>query len=39
MKTENIREIMSVTIEEGDIREEDGAWYLLKKIRGLRVQK
>ena len=28
---ENIREIMSVPIEEGDIREEDGAWYLLKK--------
>ena len=28
---ENIREIMSVPIEEGDIREEDGAWFLLKK--------
>ena len=27
----NIREIMSVPVEEGDMREEDGAWYLLKK--------
>ena len=28
---ENIREIMSVPVEEGDMLEEDGAWYLLKK--------
>ena len=28
---ENIREIMSVPVSEGDMLQEDGAWYLLKK--------
>ena len=28
---ENIREIMSVPVSEGDMLEEEGAWYLLKK--------